>query len=144
MKIQVIGVLCLSLAACAASVPIPIPGPKKTARPPSEVVNHEALVPRAGTGAIVVRRDKTRFWRKGCTYDIALDTRAVAGLRNGEEVTFYADPGSRVVTVSIRPEEKKCDAVIAEVPVQVVASATTSIRIVADVSYDLHVESTTY
>ena len=67
----------------------------------------------------------------------------MAGLRNGQQVTFYADPGGRVVAVSIRPEEK-CDAVIAQVPVKVVASATTMIRVVADVSYDLHVESTTY
>jgi hypothetical protein len=144
MKVQVIGVLCLLVTACAASVPVPMPGPKKTARPPSEVINHDALVPRQGAGAIVVRRDKTRFWRKGCIYDVALDGRSVAGLRNGEQVTFYADPGGRVVAVSIRPEENKCDAIVAEVPVRVVASATTSIRIVADVSYDLHVESTTY
>ena len=60
----------------------------------------------------------------------------MAGLRNGEQVTLYADPGGRSVVVSIRPEDS-CDPVVAEVPVQVVASATTKIRIVADVSYDL-------
>ena len=61
----------------------------------------------------------------------------------GEQVTLYADPGGRSVVVSIRPEDS-CDPVVAEVPVKVVASSTTKIRIVADVSYDLHIESTTY
>lgn len=143
MKVQVIGILCLSVTACTAAIPIPMPGPNKSAKPPSQIMDRDALQPREGAGAIVVHRDKTRLWRKRCIYDISLDGQHVAGLRNGEQVTFYADPGGRVVAVSIRPEEK-CDAVIAQVPVQVVASATTSIRVVADVSYDLHVESTTY
>ena len=143
MKVHVIGILCLSVTACAASVPIPMPGPNKSARPASEVMDRDALAPRDGAGAIVVLRDKTRFWRKRCIYDITLDGQPVAGLRNGEQVTLYADPGGRVLAVSIRPEEK-CDAVTAQVPVNVVASATTRIRVVADVSYALHVESTTY
>ena len=143
MKAHVIGILCLSVTACAALVPIPMPGPKKSAKPPSEIMDRDALAPREGAGAIVVRRDKTMVWRKKCIYDISLDGQPVAGLRNGEQVTFYADPGGRVVAVSIRPEEK-WGAVVAQVPVKVVASATTRIRVVADVSYDLHVESTTY
>jgi len=143
MKVHLIGILCLLVTACTAAVPLPMPGPKKSAKPPSEIMDRDALAPREGAGAIVVRRDKTRFWRKRCIYDISLDGQPVAGLRNGEQVTLYADPGGRVVAVSIRPDET-CDTVIAQVPVKVVASTTTRIRVVADVSYDLHVESTTY
>ncbi|MCE3286379.1 MAG: hypothetical protein K0R70_2635, partial [Steroidobacteraceae bacterium] len=61
----------------------------------------------------------------------------------GEQVTIYADPGARTLGVSIR-DEGSCDAALAHVPLQVVASATTTIRVRADLSYDLKVEATTY
>ena len=145
MKLVVIGILCLAVAACtpAPSISIPIPGPKDSPRLASELAKAAPVTPREGAGAILIVRDKTKVFRKKCTYEIALDGQPMAGLRNGEQVTLYADPGRRSIVVSIRPEES-CDAVVAEVPVKVVASATTKIRIVADVSYDLHIESTTY
>ena len=143
MKLYVVGILCLSVTACRAGIPIPIPGPKASPKPASEVVNTAALTPRDGAGAIIVARDKSRIWRKGCIYDISLDGNLMAGLRNEEQVTLYADPGGRTLGVSIRPEGT-CEPAFAQVPVQVVASATTKIRIVADVSFDLRVESTTY
>jgi hypothetical protein len=145
MKLFVVGILYLSVTACTPtpSVPIPIPGPKASPKLASEIINTSALTPRDGAGAILVVRDKTRLFRKGCTYDVALDGQLMVGLRNGEQVTLYADPGGRSIVVSIRPEDS-CDPVVAQVPVQVVASATTKIRIVADLSYDLKIESTTY
>ena len=58
-------------------------------------------------------------------------------------MTIYADPGTRTLGVSIRPDGK-CKPALAQVPLQVVANATTKIRIVADISYDLRIEATTY
>ena len=106
-------------------------------------MDRDVLAPREGGGRHCGPQGQDQVLRKRCIYDISLDGQPVAGLRNGEQVTLYADPGGRVVAVSIRPDET-CDTVIAQVPVKVVASTTTRIRVVADVSYDLHVESTTY
>ena len=141
MKLHV-GLLCLSVTACVAGIPVPVPTPNAPPKSASEVMNQDALVPRDGAGAIVVSRDKS-FLRWECIYDISLDGQGVAGLRTGEQVTIYADPGRRVVGVSIR-NDADCDAALAEVPVQVVAGATTRIRVRADVSYDLRIEATTY
>ena len=143
MKLYLVGLLGLSLTACVPSIPIPMPTPVAKAKPPSEVMQAAALTPREGAGVIVVRRDKTILWRKRCIYDIAVDGQRLAGLRNGQQVTLYADPGPRLLEVSIRPDDD-CKPAVAQVPVRVVASATTTIRIAADVSYDLRVESTSY
>ena len=105
-------------------------------------MNAAAVTPRDGAGAIVVARGMV-LWDLGCTYDISLDGQAVAGLRTGEQVTIYADPGLRIVGVSIR-SEGNCDPALAQVPVTVVPSATTKIRVVADAAYDLKIEATTY
>ncbi len=140
MKLYLVGALGLLLAACMPAIPILTPkGPPK---PASEVVKSAALEPRDGAGAIDITRVHSLL-RMGCTYEIALDGERLAGLRNGEHVTIYADPGARTLSVSIRPEER-CKFAIAEVPVQVVAQATTTIRIVADAWYDLKIEATTY
>jgi hypothetical protein len=144
IRLYVVGILaCVSLSACVAGgIPIPILNPQAPPQPASEVVDAAAIVPRDGAGAIVVTRDWQLRDRK-CSYDISLDGRFVAGLRTGEQVTIYADPGARTVGVSIR-NEGNCDAALAQVPLQVVASATTTIRVRADLSYDLKVEATTY
>ena len=141
MKPHVTGLVgLLLLTACVPAIPIPTPkGPPK---PASEVVNSAALEPRDGTGAIAVSRDHS-LRRLRCTYVIALDGQPLAGLRSGEHVTIYAEPGTRTLGVTIRPDGK-CKAALAQVPLQVVANATTKIRIVADVSYDLRIEATTY
>lgn len=140
MKRYLVGMLALSVTACMPAIPILAPeGPP---RPASEVVNSAALEPREGTGAIVVTRDPS-LRRTKCTYEIALDGQVLAGLRTGEHVTLYADPGPRTLSVSIRPNDG-CEPALAEVPLEVVASATTTIRIVADVAYDLRIEATTY
>jgi hypothetical protein len=144
MKLYVAGILCVSVTACTPVIPIPmpIPGASPKVKPASEVMNAAAVTTRDGAGVIVVTRDK-QLRDMGCTYDISLDGQLVAGLRNGEQVTLYADPGEQIVGVSIR-RHGTCNPAIAQVPVQVVASATTKIRVRADAYYDLRIEATTY
>jgi hypothetical protein len=140
MKLCVVGILCLSVTACIPGITVPISsGPPK---PTSDVTNSAAVTPRDGAGAIVITRD-AQFRDMKCIYDILLDGQRVAGLRIGEKVTLYADPGQRIVGVSIR-RENKCDPAVAQFSVQVVASATTNVRVSTDVSYDLKIEATTY
>jgi hypothetical protein len=105
-------------------------------------MNTAAVTPRDGTGAIVVTSDK-RWWGKGCIFDIALDDQHVAGLRSGEQVTLYADPGERIVGVKIR-DEGDCDAAMAQVSIQVVPHATKTVRVGADGHHDLKIELNTY
>ena len=142
MKLYVVGTLCLAITACMSGMPIPMPLPKGPPKTASEVMKADALKAYEGAGVIFVTRDKT-VWDKGCTYEISMDGQTVAGLRNGEQVALYADPGGRAVGVSIR-KEGSCHPAAALVPVNVVANATTKIRIVKDSSYDLHLEATTY
>jgi hypothetical protein len=142
MKLYLVGVLCLSLAACMSGIPLPVPLPKAPPKTASEVINAAALEPREGAGVIIVTRDKI-LRGKSCMYDIALDGQLVAGLRTGEQVTLYADPGPRILDVS-RREHGSCAPALAQVPVQVVANATTKIKVGADIEYDLKVEATTF
>ncbi|MCE3285516.1 MAG: hypothetical protein K0R70_1772, partial [Steroidobacteraceae bacterium] len=116
MRLYVVGILsCLSVTGCVAGgIPIPILNPQAPPQPASEVVDAAAIVPRDGAGAIVVTRDWQLRDRK-CSYDISLDGRFVAGLRTGEQVTIYADPGARTLGVSIR-DEGSCEAALAHVP----------------------------
>ena len=140
MQLCLAGILGALLTACVPAIPILTP--KSPPRPAAEVVNSAALEPRDGAGVIDVTRVHSLL-RMRCTYDVALDGQPLAGLRNGEHVTIYADPGARTLSVSIRAEES-CDAALVQVPVKVVASATTTIRIVADPTYTLRIEATTY
>jgi hypothetical protein len=132
----------LSLAACAPVVPLvvvtPDAGKAGEPQPPSDVMNDAAVTPREGAGAIVISRP--RVWLgKRCTYDIALDDQHIAGLRPGEQVTIYADPGERVIDVSIR-DEGGCERANAQVPLEVIPHATNRIRLESDRYYDLKVE----
>jgi hypothetical protein len=142
MKLFVVGILCLSVTACIPGITVPISsGPPK---PTSDVVNSGIVTPRDGAGAIVITREAQLRDMK-CTYDILLDGQHVAGLHTGEKVTLYADPGQRIVGVSVRRADKdKCEPAIAQFLVQVVASATTNVRVSTDLSYDLKIEATTY
>jgi hypothetical protein len=139
MRLQVVGLLCLFVTACMS---LPLPGPPSNPKPASDVANTFAVTPRDGVGVVMVTRDR-QLRDMDCTYDISLDGELVAGLREGERVTIYADPGDRVVGISIRVAEK-CDPAVAQVPVQVVASATTKIRVKAEGYYHLKVEATTF
>jgi hypothetical protein len=80
---------------------------------------------------------------RGCTYDVALDDQTVAGLRTGEQVTLYADPGERIVAISIRGEGK-CDPAVAQFAVDVVPHATKKVRVRSNATYDLKVEVNSY
>jgi len=139
MRVYVAGCVCLSLAACA-SLPMPF---GQEVKPASNVVDASAVTPRDGAGAIVVTRD-WQFRDMSCIYDVVLDDNMVAELRAGEQVTVYPDPGKRVLGISIRPKEDDCKAAIAQVPLVVVASATTKVRVRADGYYHLRVEATTF
>jgi hypothetical protein len=143
MKLCVVGLLTLAVSGCVPGVPIPIPlpGGPNPPKPASEVVQ-DAVTPRDGAGAILVMRDK-QLRERGCTYDIVLDGQTVAGLRSGEQVALYADPGNRIVGIR-KGREKDCDAAVAELPLKVVANATTRVRVRSDSHYDLKVEATSY
>jgi hypothetical protein len=142
MKVHLVALAALAVAACTPGIPIPIPAPKPAPVPASEVVDPAAVTPRDGAGVIVVTRDR---WLKGmrCRYDLALDGQRVASLRSGEQVTLYADPGARLLEVSIGAGGP-CEPALAQVPVRVVAGSTTNIRVTSDLSYDLRIESTSY
>lgn len=143
MRHGIVGVLSLALAACVGAIPIPVPMPVGPTGPtPAAAVVETAVTPRDGAGAIVVTRDR-QLRRGKCSFDVALDGSPVATLRPGERVTLYADPGERRVAISAGREEG-CDAAVAEVPLKVVASATTQVRVRSDAKYDLKVEATTY
>ena len=142
MKLDVIavGIVASALLAGCAALPVPYGSEVK---PASNVVNEEAVKPREGAGAVIATRD----WQlrdMGCIYDIVIDDSRVAELRPGEQVTVYPDPGKRMLGISIRPEKKACEAAVAQVPLNVVASATTKVRVRADGYYQLRVEATTF
>jgi hypothetical protein len=133
-------VVALLAAACTPAVPLVIvtvkpPGP----RPATDVVSEAAVTPRDGAGAIVVTRPEMGLLGKRCTYDIALDDQHVAGLRPGEQVAIYADPGERVLDIRVR-DEGGCEPATAQVPLQVVSHATNRIQVDSDIRYDLKVE----
>ena len=142
MKRVILGLLGLSVAACSPSVPLVViaPGAKaaRELKPAAEVANAAAVTPRDGAGAIVISRKK-KWFGSGCTIDVALDDQHVAGLRAGEQVTLYADPGERVIGVSVR-DQGSCDPANAQVAVEVVAHATKEIQVGSDSYYDLKVE----
>ena len=137
----------LSVAACVPNVPLVVVSPEPSSRrepqPTEDVADQAAVTPRDGAGAIVIASPKVKWLVKRCTYDVALDDRHVAGLRPGQQVTIYADPGQRVINLSIR-DEGGCDPAQAQVPLDVVAHATKKIRVGADRSYDLKVEVNTF
>jgi hypothetical protein len=136
----------LSMAACAPSVPLvvvsPAPSSAREPKPAQDVMDLGATTPRDGAGAIVITRP-TVWLGKRCTFDVALDDRLVAGLRPGEKLTIYADPGERVIDVSIR-DEAGCDPAHGRVPLHVFPHATNKIRVGADGTYDLKVEVNTF
>jgi hypothetical protein len=135
----------LAVAGCTPSVPLlvvsPAPNSAREPKPTQDVMDPVAVTPRDGAGAIVITR--AQVWiGKRCTFDVALDDRLVAGLRPGEKLTIYAEPGQRVVDVSIR-DEAGCDPAHAQVPLDVVAHATKKIRAGAGGNYDLKLEVNT-
>lgn len=146
MKHVVTILLGLSVAACAPNIPVvvvsPAPGSAREPKPAQDVMDPAAVTARDGAGAIVITSRKVRLLRNRCTYDVALDDRLVAGLRPGEQLTIYADPGQRVLAVSIR-DSPGCDPAHAQVPLDVVAHATTKIRVGAAGTYDLNLEVNT-
>lgn len=135
-------ILVLSVTACVTAVPLvvvsPAPSSTREPKPTQDVMNDAAVTPRDGAGAIVITRKKV-WLGKRCTYDIAVDDQHVAGLRPGEQVTIYADPGERVIDFSIRDEDD-CDPANAQVSLDVVAHTTNKIKVGSDRYYDLKVE----
>jgi hypothetical protein len=138
----VVVAFALSVTACAPVVPLvvvsPAPSSTREPKPAKDVMDEAAVTPRDGAGAIVITT-RAVWLGKRCTYDVALDDQHVAGLRPGERVTIYANPGARVLDVSIR-DEGGCDAANAQVALDVVAHATSRILVGSDRHYDLKVE----
>jgi len=146
MNRVVVCILGWSVTACAPSIPLAVvsPAPKsaREPKPAADVVDESVTTPRDGAGAIVLTRRKTWLGR-GCTFDVALDDQHVAGLRPGEQLTLYADPGPRTIDVSIRDQDG-CDPANAHVALDVVPHATKRIQLRSDGYYDLKVEVNSY
>lgn len=147
MKHVIAGILGLALTGCSPTVPVMIWEPDKESPqpslPPSAVVNERAVTPRDGTGAIIVSSKENSLFTEGCTLDVALDDQLVAGLRPGEQVVLFADPGQRIISVSVR-DEASCDPASAQVAVEVVAHTTQKIQLGSSARYDLKVEVDPY
>jgi hypothetical protein len=146
MKLLVTLLVVLTAAACTPAVPVvvvsPAPNSVREPQPTMDVTREDFVTPRDGAGAIVITRKKA-WLGKQCTYDIAIDDQHVAGLRPGERVTIYADPGERIIDVSVR-DEGECDASSAKVALDVVGHATSKIQLKSDRYYDLKVEVNTF
>lgn len=142
MRHLVVVIVAVSVTACVPAIPLvvvsPAPSSVREPTPTTDVMNEAAVTPRDGAGAIVITSKKV-WVGKRCTYDIALDDQHVAGLQPGEQVTIYADPGERVIDVSIR-DEGGCEPANAQVPLEVVSHAKKTIRVGSDRYYDLKVE----
>lgn len=122
----------LALAGCAPRIPLLVVAPgsdsAREPRPASEIMNDAAVTPRYGAGAIVVASRKKSRFAKGCTLDVALDDQQVAGLRPGEQVVVFAEPGRRVIDLRVR-DEGTCERETARVAVDVVAHSTQQIEV---------------
>jgi hypothetical protein len=141
-----IAVLALSVSACAPAVPVLVVTPRaeipELATTSSQVENAAVVTPRDGTGAIVVARER-QWTGTGCTYDVALDDQHVAGLRPGEQVTLYAEPGKRAIRISARGEEH-CDPSIVEFALPVIEHTTQKVRVRRTAGSALKVEVNPY
>ena len=147
MKHVLAGIFGLALTGCAPAVPVMIwePGQESPSQspPPSQVMNERAVTPRQGAGAIIVTSSEKGLFAEGCTFDVALDDELVAGLRPGEQVVLFADPGQRVISLSVR-DEASCDPASAELAVKVVAHTTQKIELGSGPRHDLKVEVDSY
>lgn len=147
MKHVLAGILGLALTGCAPTVPVMIWEPEAESPPqlppPSEVMNERAVTPRYGAGAIIVTSKAKGWFTEGCTFDVALDDQLVAGLRPGQQVVLFADPGQRVISFSVR-DEASCDPANAQVAMEVVAHTTQKIQLGSSARYDLKVEVDSY
>jgi hypothetical protein len=147
MKHVLAAILGLALAGCALRVPVLVfaPGEEgaQQSKRASEVMNEAAVTPRFGTGAVVVTNKDGSWFNKGCPVDIALDDQLVAGLRPGEQVTLFAEPGRRIISVSTR-DEAPCDVASTKFAMEIVAHTTQKVRVGPDVQDDLKVEVDPY
>jgi hypothetical protein len=147
MKHVLAGILCLMLAGCAPAIPVlilaPDPQPVPTPSPASEIVNEDVVTPREGTGAIVVTGEGRISSKGDCTLEVALDDQLVAGIRPGERVVLFAEPGTRVVSLNVR-DEGSCVPASAQVALDIVAHTTQRIQAGSDSRYDLKVELDSY
>lgn len=130
--------LCAAVAGCATT---PVPSDSATAQPATSIVDPAATTPRAGAGAILVTRD-TGMLGMACTFDVMIDGQRVAGLRKGEQVTLYADPGERILSVQAR--EGICGGGLTQIAVQVVADTTKKVRVGMDHGWDIKLEPSAY
>lgn len=147
MKHVFAGILGLALLGCSPAVPLlvwePDAEPTPELRPASEIVDERAVTPRFGTGAIIVTSHEGERLAEGCTFDVVLDDQLVAGLRPGEQVVLFAEPGQRVLGFSVR-DEASCPSASAHVAVEIVAHTTQKIRLGSGSHYDLKVEVDSY
>lgn len=141
MKHALAALLGLALAGCAPSVPLLVfkPGGAPEPRPASQVMDEDAITPRSGTGAISVTTEEPGWFGEACTFDVALDGRLVAGLRPGERVILYAEPGRRVISLSVR-DEASCTPASKRIALQIVEHTTQEILVGSNARRALEVE----
>lgn len=136
-------IVALSASACTPYFPILVVNMSSgEPKPASEVMSESDVKPRDGAGAILITRPIAWLGMR-CTYDVALDDKLVAGLRNGEQLAIYTDPGERVLGISVR-DKGGCKPASTQIPLKVVAYATNRVRIESDIRYDLKVVVNTF
>lgn len=147
MKHGLAVILGLALAGCAPSIPVLVMTPGEPSatepRPASEVMDDLAVTPRYGTGAIVITSKGNSWFTEGCTFDVALDDQHVAGVRPGEQLTLFAEPGQRVIGFRVR-DEASCLPASTQVLLEIVEHTTQKIRVGADSRHELKVEVDSY
>jgi hypothetical protein len=147
MKQVFAAILGLVLMGCSPAVPLlvwePDAEPTPESRPASEIMNERAVTPRFGAGAIMVTSQEKDRLADGCTFDVVLDEQLVAGLRPGEQVVIFAEPGQRVLSFSVR-DEASCRSASADVALEVVAHTTQKIHLGSGTHYELKVEVDSY
>lgn len=143
MKRVLAALLFPALAACAPAIPVLVlePGETRTpeGRPASQIINDKAVTPRDGAGLIIVTSREKAWFATGCTIEVALDDLLVAGLRPGEQVSLFAEPGQRLVGLSVR-DEASCGPASARVTLEIIAHTTQKIRVGPDSHNGLKVE----
>ena len=143
MKHAAGAILALTLVGCAPRIPLLVVTPGAAAasgpRPASEIVDESVITPRHGTGAISVTTEESGQSAEACTLDVTLDDRLVAGLQPGEQVTLYAEPGRRIVTLSVR-DRGSCSPASRQVALKIIEHTTQAIVIGSDDEAGLKVQ----
>ena len=128
-----IALAALLLASACATEPVS----SSTAPQSTDVLDAAVVTPRAGAGQIVVTRD-TGALGSACTFDLLVDGGRVGGLKAGEQLALYVDPGEHIVGVVGR--ESMCGGGVAQVEVTIAADQRKGLGVGMSQGWDILIE----